>query len=53
MARKALKKKALSPGPPVTHQPRQGAKRSEEKNIKEEAAFCDVSIMKMNCDLLF
>lgn len=27
MARKALKKKALSPGPPVMHQPRQGVKR--------------------------
>uniref|UniRef100_A0A669DLW9 AT-rich interactive domain-containing protein 3B n=1 Tax=Oreochromis niloticus TaxID=8128 RepID=A0A669DLW9_ORENI len=32
MARKALKKKALSPGPPVTHQPRQGAKRMVKYN---------------------
>ncbi|KAG7483000.1 hypothetical protein JOB18_036040 [Solea senegalensis] len=32
MARKALKKKALSPGPPVIHQPRQGAKRTVKYN---------------------
>uniref|UniRef100_A0AAQ4PDR1 Family with sequence similarity 219 member B n=1 Tax=Gasterosteus aculeatus aculeatus TaxID=481459 RepID=A0AAQ4PDR1_GASAC len=32
MVRKALKKKALSPGPPVTHQPRQGAKRTVKYN---------------------
>ncbi|XP_033973370.1 protein FAM219B-like isoform X1 [Trematomus bernacchii] len=32
MARKALKKKALSPGPPVVHQPRQGAKRTVKYN---------------------
>ncbi|XP_077376322.1 protein FAM219B isoform X1 [Festucalex cinctus] len=32
LARKALKKKALSPGPPVTHQPRQGAKRKVKFN---------------------
>lgn len=31
MARKALKKKALSPGPPVLHQPRQGGKRWGEE----------------------
>ncbi|XP_061819791.2 protein FAM219B [Nerophis lumbriciformis] len=31
-ARKALKKKALSPGPPVIHQPRQGAKRKVKYN---------------------
>ncbi|KAM9410296.1 protein FAM219B isoform 2-T2 [Pholidichthys leucotaenia] len=32
MARKALKKKALSLGPPVTHQPRQGTKRLVKYN---------------------
>ncbi|XP_072236234.1 protein FAM219B isoform X3 [Leuresthes tenuis] len=32
MARKALKKKALSSGPPVTHQPRQGVKRTVKYN---------------------
>lgn len=32
MARKALKKKALSPGPAVTHQPRQAAKRTVKYN---------------------
>ncbi|XP_057694072.1 protein FAM219B [Corythoichthys intestinalis] len=32
LARKALKKKGLSPGPPVTHQPRQGAKRKVKFN---------------------
>ncbi|XP_076012183.1 protein FAM219B [Genypterus blacodes] len=32
MARKALKKKALSPAPPVMHQPRQGAKRTVKYN---------------------
>ncbi|TKS69753.1 Protein FAM219B [Collichthys lucidus] len=32
MARKALKKKALSPGPPVMHQPRQGGKRTVKYN---------------------
>ncbi|XP_037340527.1 protein FAM219B [Pungitius pungitius] len=32
MARKALKKKALSPGAPVTHQPRQGSKRTVKYN---------------------
>ncbi|KAM6942739.1 protein FAM219B [Xenentodon cancila] len=32
MARKALKKKALSAGPPVTHQPRQGVKRTVKYN---------------------
>uniref|UniRef100_A0AAV2LUJ1 Protein FAM219B n=1 Tax=Knipowitschia caucasica TaxID=637954 RepID=A0AAV2LUJ1_KNICA len=32
MARKALKKKALSPGPPVLHQPRQSGKRKMKYN---------------------
>lgn len=32
MARKALKKKALSPGPPVLHQPRQSSKRAVKYN---------------------
>lgn len=43
MARKALKKKALSPGPPVMHQPRQGTKR-----WGQEPTFCDASIW-MRC----
>uniref|UniRef100_A0A3Q0RF75 Family with sequence similarity 219 member B n=1 Tax=Amphilophus citrinellus TaxID=61819 RepID=A0A3Q0RF75_AMPCI len=46
MARKALKKKALSPGPPVTHQPRQGAKRM----VKYNKGYAALSHTQDTCD---
>ncbi|XP_044060417.1 protein FAM219B isoform X1 [Siniperca chuatsi] len=43
MARKALKKKALSLGPPVIHQPRQGSKSSPFRMVKYNKGYAALS----------